>query len=353
VLLLLDRAWPFAAVCGLSRDDVAGDDPGLLPGFRATVETAGLPPGGHELRAYARDAEGRWYEVGYRPFWICATPLPELPRLPPGARIEVEQIAALSAEGAVTGRDAAVPLDGFAIVVGTAAGPDGTPAAGVVAADDAGGRWTAPCDVDRPDLAATRGSAASRIGFEIAVPAAALGRGRHRLRLSAFAAGGRLSPEEIETTVDVGVQAGRFPAYLLPRPGDAHAAAALSRLDEGAQTSLAPDEPVSRGAIVIAEGWSLDGLGRPGECVFVELDSGVPGVPPHRFPALAGFRRDAPPARVPAPPLADGWFTARLDTAQLGPRTYAVGVAVVDRERRGYVRRALGRLTIAPAERGR
>jgi hypothetical protein len=55
-----------------------------------------------------------------------------------------------------------------------------------------------------------------------------------------------------------------------------------------------------------------------------------------RYQPLYGFRRTKAPRELPEPPLADAWFSYRLDTANLVAGTYTLRVAVLADDRCSY-----------------
>lgn len=361
VCVVLDGARPHDAQTGLSRRDVAVDRPATPErvGFRAVVPTGDLQAGGHEVRAFALGADGAWYEAGYRPFWLTAAPLPELPQTPRRLRLGIEQVIDLAADGTLVGFDVPVACGRFALMTGWAIDPTTRRGVAGVAAFDAEGRpWSAPCDVARPDLRGALDALDDRLGFEIVVPADALGRGRHRLRVRGLDAEGRLFEGGLDVTVDVAGAPRGFPAYPRVRRAPAAGAAELVVLDDEGEpgppaavtTSFAAT--LVRGTVVLLEGWALEAGGAGASSLFAELAAPELEVPPHRFPALAGFRRDRPSPAVPAPPVADGWFSVRIDTAHLPPRRYALALAVIEPDRRSYARRELGWLTVVPGSAG-
>jgi hypothetical protein len=308
--------------------------------FSAVVFTAELAAGGHEVRAYALDG-ARAYEAAYRPFWVYEL-APDAPAPQPGAiRLGLEPVTALTAGGAVLSTGAPVRGNDIVLISGWAVdGRTGAAPLGATASDAGGRRWSAPFDVPRPDIRAARGASADRLGFEIAVPAAALGRGRHALRVAAYGADGVFAAGATELTVDVAGAVVRFPAFARERREPAAVAAAL------------PRAAVAAGETVVFEGWALDpdGRGGAGE-VFVELCKANVSVPVHRLPATAGYRRDQPPPDLPAPPVADGWFDCALDSAVLRDREYEVVAVVVAADRMSCARRPLGTLRIGPSRR--
>jgi hypothetical protein len=355
VSVVLDGARPHPAESGLSRGDIAALHPNTpeLVGFRAVVPTAGLQPGGHEVRAYALAADGAWYEAAYRPFWLAATPLLELAPTPRRVRIGIEQIIDLAPDGALLGFDAPVACGRFALLTGWAIDPaTRNGVAGVIAFDPQGRPWSAPCDIVRPDLRGALDAVGDRLGFEMAIPTDALGRGRHRLRLTGYDAEGRLFDGRFEATLDVAGPPRPFPAFPRLHRTEAPAAAVLVVLgDDG--TRGPPSQArgrfaatLERGVTALVEGWALDVRGAGAGTVFVELAPPEGGVPPHRFASLAGYRRDEPAPRVPKPPVGDAWFSARIDTTHLPRRAYELALAVVDEDRRAYARRVLGTLTV-------
>jgi len=350
VVVVLDGARAYPAETGISRGDIAAVRPGTpeQTGYRAVIPTGDLLPGGHELRAYALDADG-WHEAGYRPFWLAGVPLTELDRVPRRLRVRVEQVVDLAPDGALLGFDVPVPLGRYALLTGWAVDPGArSGVAGVVAFGPRGGRWSAPCDVLRADLRGVLDLTGDRIGFELAVPTADLGRGRHVVHVAGFDGDGRLFEGDVAVTLDVAGPARPFPAFPRRRPGEAPAAAEVTELNGSDEPRRAARGPVvlARGSVATVEGWALDRDGRGAATVFVMLAPQDAGVPPHRYAALAGYRRDEWPRTLPSPPVEDGWFAARIDTAHLPPRAYAMSLAVVDRDRRTYTCRELGSVTV-------
>jgi hypothetical protein len=356
VRVVLDGRWQYEAETGLSRRDVSAGHPRAPEriGFRAVVPTDGVPAGGHGLHAYGLAADGAWYEAGYRPFWLAVTPRRELARIPGRLRLQIDQVLDLMPDGSTFADGGPVVRDHHMLITGFALDrTTGRGVAGAAAFDSAGRYWSAPCDVVRADVRAGFGAADDRLGFEIVVPADALGRGRHELTVTVFDGQGRLFDHATPVTVDVAERLDRFPAFPQRSTREPAVALAVTVLGDRAPCATAAGSEqvaltVPCDATLLFEGWALDHDGRAGSAVFVELSAGEGG-PPQRFPAVAGYRRDAAPTALPAPPVDDAWFSTRLDTVHLAPRAYALWVAVFDESRRSYGRRELGTLTVAPA----
>jgi len=365
VIVVLDGHRGHATESGLSRADIAAvrpDTPERI-GYRAIVPTGDLAPGGHELRAYGLGTDGRWYEAGYRPFWLAPTPKPELASHPGAARVLVDEVIDIGPDGAVAANGRPVAENRFALLSGWAVDPRArSRVAGVVAFDPWNRPWSAPCDVERPDLRGVANAHDDRLGFEIVVPADALGRGRHQLRVNGFDDDGRLFAGSLTVTVDVAGPARAFPPYARRRSAAAGVEAAVAELRRsgkpGAAEKRGPlravgegfEAPLRRGTILAVEGWAVDAGGRAAAEVFLEIDPGC-GVPVRRYAALAGFRCERPATVFSKPPVDDGWFSVRLDTGDLAPRTYGLALAVLDASRHTYASRALGTLRIVPRRR--
>lgn len=358
VVIVLDGSRACRAAGGISRRDVAPEAERLPErvGYEAVIATDVLLPGGHELRAYAATPDGAWYEVGYAPFWICAVPLFELPRATGNVTVRIEQVIDMAADGRLLGFDEPVALGRFALLTGWAVDrTSGHRVGGVVAADARGGRWIAPCDVVRADLRGILGAEDDRVGFEIVVPTEALGRGRHRVSVTAFVDDGRLYGRGIDATIDVAGSQRSLPGFVRVRPDRVRGAAALhaatSDDDDAISAVLGEGKTcrVERGATARIDGWALERDGRGAESVVVELAPRGFVVAPHRFPALAGVRAPRSAPKLPEPPAADAWFRTRFGTATLPPGEYAVTAVVVERDRRTCARLELGVLAIADA----
>jgi hypothetical protein len=305
--------------------------------FDAVVLTAELTAGAHEVRAYALDGE-RAHEAAYHPFTVYELAPDALAPDPGAIRLGLEPVAALTAEGALLSTGTPVRGNDFVLLSGWALdGRAGRAPVGVTAVDAAGRRWSAPCDVARPDIRTAHGAEADRIGFEITIPAAALGRGRHALRVAAYGAAGVFASGATDVVVDVAGTVARFPSF------------ARLRREPAAVTARVPRGAVERGELLVLDGWALDPDGGGAGEVFLELRKDGVSVPVHRLSATAGYRRDEPPTELPAPPVADGWFDCPLDTAVLRDRAYDLVAVVVAAGRTSCARRALGTLRIEPA----
>lgn len=355
VVVVLDRSRPHAAQTGIARGDVMekyGTEE--FVGFRAIVETGDLLPGGHHVLVYARAADGRWYEAAQAAFVLYEPAQPESTRRPGAVRIKVDTIADL--DGGMQTGQAAIPegrsilVSGWAITLETRAAPGG-----VVIRDERGRRWSAPCAIARADAAAALGAANAQLGFELTLPGV-FERGRHAFTLCGYDAGGHPCGDDVPLTIDVCGAVRRFPLLARIRPGTPDVAAVLCDEDDEADCRrevLREDRTVEivHGAEFEVEGWALGANGAAASEVFFEIS--VPGVdvPPFRYDALTGFRRDDDrPDDLPPPPCDDAWFTARFKTRQLQPRTYELSVSVVEPGRRSLARKTLCGLAVAARE---
>ncbi len=312
------------------------------------MPTDALVAGSHHVAAYALVA-GTWGAVGTQPFSVYEIARPELPPHARAVRVQIDDVDVLTPEGALAGRNAPVPANHVALIRGWANDvAAGAPPAGVRARSQAGIVWTAPCDVARPDVVAALGSRSSdRYGFEIAIPAVQLGRGRHVIELTAFDGEGRTFAPSACVDIDVAAPVRPFPAYArsLDEPFDVSAMLSApgehpTVLDEHAFVE------VSRGTILTLEGWATAPDGTAATDVFVEVASSDRALPPRRHFPIAGVRRDHAPRELREPPLDDAWFWYLLGTADLERGDYRLTFVVVGEGRRTYARRNLGTLTV-------
>lgn len=233
VRVVVDGIRQHGARTGLSRSDIvqvldrpAGDE---RIGYRALVPTEGLPAGAHVVRAYALCAGGRWYEAGRYGFSVYEPLRPGAGATAGAVRLHVDQVIDVDRHGAIVAFGDAVPVGRFAMLSGWALDvAAGTGPAAVCATDDRGNRWTAPCELGRPDIRALMGAGDDRLGFELCIPARVFGRGRHVVRLGAVDHDGRPSEAALDVTVDVAAEQRPFPHGAHERAGTPQAACRLS-----------------------------------------------------------------------------------------------------------------------------
>ncbi len=358
VAVVLDHTIVHAAEAGLSRYDVKallGPQTPEMIGFRALIPTDRMAPGDHALITYALGADGRWYEAGGRTFTLYARMLPELPVAPRRMRVEIDVVrAALPGEGRGT-IPGVVPFGQFALLCGWAADRDTLAApAGVCAIDDRGGRWTAPCDLSRPDVRSALGAGNDRFGFEIPIPTDGLGRGLHTADVWAFDGGGRRLGRPCPISFEVVMPLRPFPAFAEPLPTAACSQVLVrvrGRSARGALTLLSPERSlvVARGDVLEFEGWAALPDGEPAAQVVIEMQPrGVP-VPPARYHPIGGYRRKKPPRDFTPPPHEDAWFSYELDT-QLSSGIYCLSLAVVAGGGYRFARADLGTVSVLETE---
>ncbi|MDB5072054.1 MAG: hypothetical protein JWM87_3165 [Candidatus Eremiobacteraeota bacterium] len=364
VVVVLDRTRPYAAQTGFSRYDVTASlsEPARDEriGFRAIIPTDVLPAGGHEIRAYALLDDGAWYDAGRYGFSVYEPVRPGLEPSARAVRVHVDQVVDLDATGGIVAFDGAVPLGRYAMLTGWAFDRTlNTGPASVYATDDRGNRWSAPCEIARPDIKAAMGTADERLGFELLIPARALGRGRHAVHIGAADHDGRPTGTPIEATLDVAAELRAFPWFATELECESAAAARLTVEpadgDDGSTSALTGENviDVPRGAPVTVDGWALTSAGLPATGVYVELSLPGVGDNPHRHPAIAGFRRDDSPRRLTAPPVADAWFSCRLGTEALPARRHRLDLLVAESGQRLVARRTLGYVNVLPPARKR
>jgi hypothetical protein len=356
VFLVLDGVQQLAVTVRYERADVAAAAPGERAGYRALVADD-LPPGGHELRAYARDAAGRCYEAGYRPFWIYEpAQLGGTETARGEIRMRVEQIveaggpSAFMSSGAIGCGEPALVV-GWAVDAAHSTGP-----AGVAVVDASGRVWSGAVRTPRPDLQAVLKTRDDRLGFEIVVPTDVLGRGLHALRVTPYDGAGRPYAATCTAELNIGGPLRRFPFTSRDDTGVPRAAAMLGRRDDenddAPERALTAARPVAveRGTTISIEGWAIAPDGSAADDVFVEI-AHEGGGPPHRHVALAGYRRVKSLRRavLAAPPHDDAWFMCPFGTLELAPGRHAVTVAVAAHDRRTVSRALVGALDVVAA----
>ncbi len=355
VVAVLDTAQAFE-YRGAARPDVTRErrDGLRAVGYRAVVPTDVLRPGMHHVRVYLVGAGGL-YDTGAVSFAVYAGARPELAPVGTAVRVALDQILDVSADGTVNGVNTAVARGRYALVSGWAMdlGARRAPA-GVTATDGEGRRWDAPCAVPRPDIRAVQAGLDDRLGFELVIPTRALPRGRHAVHIAAYRNDGAVYARGLDTSVDIAAAERDFPFFVRDVPEVVRARVQLTVAVGGRDGEPVVLGPASRASVpkeagLTLEGWALAaGTGAPSaaEEVYVTLSLDDRDVPPHRYPAVAAFRRDRPPRALGTPPVADAWFKATFTTAGLGCRTYRAELLVVDRARRSAAGAPLGTVTI-------
>jgi hypothetical protein len=355
VKLVLDRGRAYAAQGLLDRTDVQATLGRQTPaniGFRGLVPIDDLLPGGHELRAYVLGADDAWYEAAYQAFWVHASARPELDVGTGRARVDIDGATEAPLHDRRFELAGITPLGDFAVVTGWAVDlTDNAAPAGVCAVDGDGGCWSAPCDLPRPDAQAMVGANTALLGFELHVPSDALGRGHHDLSIYAFDATGRRFGRGEKVALQIAAELRPFPGFARHTAGTVVAAATL--VGRKAPIVFKPSRVVEceRGELLQIEGWAVVEIsGRPSQSALVFLELHVPDLqmPPLRYQAISGFRRELAPRDIPRPPRDDAWFSCQLDTSNLAPRTYALRVVVVAASRWSYALGELGSLRVAP-----
>ena len=286
--------------------------------YGLVLSTSDLPTGPHELRAYALSEDGSWYEsavVAFRLFDHHRT-LPESGTLARELEMLLEEPLDATT-GLALPPDTPIRANHWILFRGwTFDRTLGRGAEIIMAADEDGRTWSGPATLEDR-------------GFEVIVPAAVFGRGRHHLRLTGLDAAGRRYANSIESTFDVIAAERPFP--LTARvAGSAPPFAA--RLPEF-RTSLPAEAPVvlaSNGRLVV-EGWALDESGVEADEVYLELTASGAGVPPLRYPAH---------------PVDNSRFRATFNVPPHPNAVYELALAVVQPGRCSYSRASLATLHV-------
>lgn len=358
VRVLLDGVKPFRARTGIARGDIMlAEKTSEFVGYQLTMATDPLGTGAHELRTFALGSDGKWYEsalAGFRVFEHHATAGAAAPA-PSGAAIELAPLRELGT-GRTVEAGTAVRADKWVLVGGrTTAATTGFAPETAVVEDARGRRWSGPGNLERPSAGDPRGID-DRTGFEVAVPAAVLGPGRHELTVFTFDAGRkRVSRSSVAALRVIGPER---PFPLTARTAGAPAFAARLRvvgdfrdLDDRGPTQLLAALPAGSlhlrpGARIVIEGWALAHDRTPADDVFLELTSGTEVLPPRRHPAdcalTAGSFDGLPPA-----PREDAFFRVTFDMPNRPGDTYALALDVVLPERRAFARAELASIILA------
>lgn len=359
VCVLLDRARPLVARFGIARGDIklkhATDE---FVGYQLVVSTSHLGSGAHELRTYALSSDGRWYEsalAGFRLFYHDSA-LRRNGSLSRTLRMFVEtprdQATGLQLPlGTPIYANRSVLLRGWAFDDELGIGVET-----IVASHEDGRTWSGPASIEDPAARETLNARDERVAFEVAIPAAVFGRGRHCLRLTGLDASGTRYPNSAEVTFDVISAERPFPltarvARALPPfvarlriVGDAR-----DKDDNGPTRFLAmlpADSPivVAPQHRLVIEGWAMDETGEAADEVYIELTAAWLALPPRRHPALSA-RRNPVDGLSPAP-VANAWFRVTFDMPALPNAVYELALVVVQPGRRSYSRVSLATLQI-------
>jgi hypothetical protein len=345
IAIVIDAERVFNAEIGFDRTDVQallGRQTPAMIGFRIAIDD-NLPSGMHEMHAYALGSNGKWYQADHYTFCVYSSVCPERGTGTGSVRVKVDGAVASGRQKSVAG---VVPLGDIAIVSGWALdlGTRVAPA-GVYAMDQRGGRWSAPCDVPRQDVRISIGADTDILGFELAVPTGALELGEQKISLGAFDGAGRPVGRVQNVTFELAAETRPFPGFA--RCTNDRVDAMVLLTGSGRRTLLGPRALVEweRGEVWSLEGWALIGED-PSAQIFLELQRSDVVVPPWRYQTISGFRRKRPPQDLPRPFRDDAWFTYDIDTSDLTPGTYELGVAVVRLGRRLYARGELGSVRV-------
>jgi hypothetical protein len=225
-------------------------------------------------------------------------------------------------------------------------------AAGVVVLDEAGRSWSGPANVDRPDVAAAFGVADPRVGFEIAIPAAALGPGRHALHVAGLDAAGRSYANTFPMMLDVVPATRPFPLTARVIDGSGAFRARIREIGDDANAAPAIPLPavhaieVARGIELEIDGWACLQSGEPAAELFVELAHASAAIPAQRLASRAGRRRSDAPLGFERAPADDAWFVCPFDTSRMQPSDYTLALICVRPDRTTVERSPLGTLRI-------
>jgi len=349
VAIVIDGQRMYDAEIGLDRTDVQallGRQTPAMIGFRIVIDD-NLPSGGHEMHAYALGSDGEWYQAAHHTFWVYGTVRPERGVGSGSVRLKVDNTTVSGRNNSLPG---VVPFGDIALVSGWALDlRTRLPPAGVYATDERGGRWSAACDVPRPDVRAAIGADTDMLGFELAVPTGALGLGRQRISTGAFDGAGRPVGRIQDVTFDVAAEIRPFPGFARLTAEQVSTTAVIAGKKRPTTLQASRTVTCERGEILAIEGWALAGerdAPRETAQIFLELHPPEVEIPPFRYQATALFRRDRALVELPDPPREDAWFSYSLDTSDLAPRTYALRVAVVRAGRCFYARGELGSVRV-------
>jgi hypothetical protein len=357
VIVLVDRTRPLDARIGIARGDIMAEHgTDEFVGFQLGVDTTDLDSGSHELRVYALCSDGFWYESAAAGFRLYHDVVPAKDGLKRPLRMAFDGRIDLES-GRHLSRDEPVPANHSVLFQGwTYDKRIGRGAVRIAAVDETGRYWSGPSDVERPDVAGATLSGDSRLGFEVIVPAAVFGRGRHRLDIVGFDGGGHRYSNALDVTLNViseklpfpltarrSDRQPRFAARIRvlrerrdddpnkrtrERVGDDDREVTVATFDLPATTTIRV-EPTCE---IRVEGWVLDADSNAADDVYLEVLPVWTVVPPQRLSADCGWLRS--PHRTPIGGGIDGsHFTATVsaDVIRGGPCEFAIVVVAPDR----------------------
>lgn len=346
VSVLLDRARALDVRDGRSRHDImAAHGTDEFVGYQLVVATDALGTGAHELRAFALSVDGSWYESDAIGFWVFLHDHAELAQGNLSRKLEMflePPIDPLTGRNITPGTP--IHANHWIAFRGWTLDETARRSAETIVVTGADERtWCGPAKLLD---AAPSGADDGHRGFEVVVPAAVLGRGRHRLRFSALDETGRPYPNSVEGTVDIIGPKRPFPLTARQGRSSPPYAARFYAVEAPTDiTELPSVEPivVTPGAFVM-EGWVIDESGEATDDVFGELTATWVDLPPHRLPADGARRK--PIDGIPPAPVDDAWFYCPFSIPALQSGVYVLALLVVQRGRRSYSRVPLATLWI-------
>jgi hypothetical protein len=362
VAIVLDSSLIFAAETGFYRPDIAtllGSGTPADVGFRALIQTGALAAGVHDLRLCLLGEGDIWYSSAHFQFGVYGSLQPHLGPARGTARVVIDGVVAGQNGGVRHGvpsdakhpvaalRDVAT-IRGWGIDLERHNSPYG-----VCAVDESGNRWNSLFDVSRTDVRAQTNAGTDLLGFEIAIPTEALGRGTHRLSVQAFDGLGRATGEADTIVFDVICEMTRYTA-LAQLTSDAVICAAVAQTADVVEP-LSPARvfTCARGDVIDIAGWAYacnaDATPREAAQVMLELSTPDFVSQPYRYNAYAGFTRKKWPSALPGAPFDDIAFSNALDTADLTPGTYALSISIIRAGRTFYARGGLGNVCVTAA----
>jgi hypothetical protein len=358
VAVLVDRTRLLDARIGIARGDImtehATDE---FVGFQLSVDTSDLGSGSHEVRVYALGSDGFWYEAAAAGFRLYHDVVPAKDGLNRPLRMALDGRIDLQT-GRHLRKGEPVPANHSVLFQGwTYDERIGRGAGRIAAVDEDGRHWSGPSDVERPDVAGAMLSGESRLGFEVIVPAAVFGRGRHRLDIIGYDEGGHRYSNELHFTLDVISEELPFPLtarrsdrqpkfgarirVVRERCDDAPSKQTRERVSDNGDRELTVATFALPASTTIRveptheiriEGWALDADGNAADDVYLEVLPLWTIVPPQRLRADCGWPRS--PHRTPVGGGIDGsHFTATVSADDIwgGPCELAIVVVAPDR----------------------
>jgi hypothetical protein len=359
VCILLDGGRALKPQTGIPRTALMQtDDTPEFVGYGLVLPTRDLQTGPHELRTYALGADGSWYEsasVGFRLFDHHRA-LSEDEALMQELRMFLD-IPLNASTGLAIPTGTPVRANHWVLFRGyTFDQAIGRGAETIVASDEEGRTWSGPANIEDEAARAALTAPDARVGFEVAIPAAIFGRGRHNLRFTGLDAAGRRYANFIEGTFDVIGAERPFPltarvASFMP-PFAAHVRVVGDALDVDdlgptrLRAVLPADAPIvlAPRARLVIEGWALDESGNAADEVYLELTATWVDLPPRRFPAQSA--RGTSVEDISEAPVDNAWFRCTFDTPADPNAVYELALVVVQPGRCSYSRASVAMLQI-------